>query len=123
MRKFAFIGLVATLLLTGCETSKEPRMPPPPPQKGKIIGFGYASSPTGGQAAGEFMLNMVSPIGYSPNDSHIPVYSVRLEDGQVIHVRDPDAPVMIRGTSVLVMTDKGGNRSLMPITGRANPGY
>lgn len=119
--RLLFTALVGSLFIGCASSERDPYAVPTPPQKGKIIGFNYAYSPTGGDAAGEFLLNVVSPFGYMPNDSHIPVYQVRLEDGRVVNIRDPDAPTMMRGTAVMILTDDGGGRSLMPLPSGARP--
>jgi hypothetical protein len=92
------------------------------PQTGEIVRLSYEDSPTGGTAAWSFLgsmaLGQISPITTGAGGAHVPTFHVRLSSGEVVRVRDPDAPPMARGTRVVILPESGGGYSILPDTRR-----
>jgi hypothetical protein len=88
------------------------------PEKGEIVLLSYEDSPTGGDAAlsflGSMALGQISPITTGAGSAHVPTFHIRLSSGQVIRVRDPDAPAMARGTRVVLLPNSSRGYSIVP---------
>ena len=125
--RFFFILIT---LLAACSSNKREYHPPAnsagvrpqmKPESGEVMSFTFDDSPSGSAVTGEYVGSMLlgafSPFSIGANSSHIPTYHIRLGSGRIVHVRDPDAPLLARGSRVLLMPGAGGH-SIIPDTRR-----
>lgn len=86
-------------------------------ETGEVLRFTYAESPGAGAVTagfvGSVLVGSILPISPGPNNSHLPIYHIRLDSGRIVHVRDGSSQPLARGSRVVLLPE-GGTYRIMP---------